>query len=279
MQVNEPVYRCQKCKDAKWYYVVQGDSEPRLVRCQSCNSPMTSSGLREHEQQRWEDMRLLSYDDDGIVPLLTYVGKQMIQRRFGFATIYGPTGNVKSMWGRILVAEACRADMNALYAHAVDVEQAFFAHEGEEEIRVPERYMTTQLLVLDEVQLLNWNNAWVMARLHKLLDSRYRLATSPKPSSRLVTVLIAQKAPVLWADSGSEWLLSRVSDGRFAMVWPTDEPVPPALVKRQCMCGRPMVRSGQRMTCECGFSRPIEASWPLFVNLPDVRPVVPPFKD
>lgn len=275
---------CKACGGQRFVYRMTGKgdrmSDYKLVRCSACNPLVNASGLSLHEQVRFDGIVAPDYDYEGVVIALLWAGAEMIRRRFGFATLYGGTGAVKSMWARALVTEACHADIEARYIHAVDLEQSFFSNGDAEEVIVPSQLMAVKLLVIDECQLINWNNPWVMARMHKLIDSRYRQASVREADQRLMTVMVAQKAPALWSEAGAEWLLSRVMDGRFAMVWPDAKPVPKALTKRPCVCGNQMHRSqGNRMECGCGYTRPIEMYWPFQVSLPDVRPVLPPFKD
>lgn len=284
--MSDSATECKACHGQKFVYREVGStgklSDYRLVRCSACNPLVNASGLGRHEQVRFDQIVVPDYDFDGVVNALLWTGKEMIARRFGFATLYGGTGAVKSMWARALVTEACQADISARYVHAVDLEQSFFSsgNAGDEDVLVPAEMTTVQLLVIDECQLVNWNNPWVMARMHKLLDGRYRQASIRDADQRLMTVLVGQKAPNLWAEAGAEWLMSRITDGRFALVWPDSKSVPKVLTKRPCVCGNQMYRgTSNRMECSCGYTRPIEMYWPFHVSLPDVRPVLPPFKD
>lgn len=220
-------------------------------------------------------------DKTGSMGVLRVAGRAIVGGQGApFATVYGRTGNAKSLWGRIIVAQLCKAGVQAHYTRAKVIENNLFVRDGDTEFVEKARndfYLRTQALVIDEAQGINWRNQWISDTLQPLFDARYEAAKESNSAVRKITVFIAQTDPEDWAPS---WLLDRMRQGSFALAWPEGEQAPECLRKRACPnCGQAMTLvsadNEEYMACECGMDRPLEIFWPFHDMADSARPIMP----
>lgn len=270
----------------------------RSLPCPKCADFFAHSGLKEHERNlTWDSLVLNSpTDTQGNLRALEFAGKTMVAKRFGFATVFGNNGTAKSLWAKIIAAEFCRAGVTTKFVHGKAMEDLLFAN-GKDEDAVREsamrldRYLFPQVLVIDETQTINWKNQWVAGHIGQLLTERHDLATADG-SQRKVTILVGQYHPSFWGPvENIAFLLSRMSEGTFALPWKEGQvgPIPQCLLTRPCSCGGEMVRDGKSdvLICNkredkrspCANSRPIEVYFPFALTMSDIRPILPPMID
>lgn len=259
----------------------------KAIPCPRCSDGAVASGLSKKERNlNWGSMVVELPDDTKRQHYaLRWAGQQLLKRGWGFATVHGNYGIAKSLWGKILVAEACRHRVSARYIMGKELERKLFAHEGSDELQASTNVFDLigryRILVVDECHGMNWKSEWVSAELMRLFDERVRGARDKE----LLTVLIGQTHPQQWGTNTQVGaLLSRSIDGRYALPWSLDksgDPPPPCLLERPCFCGRgTMKKVGNLVVCnKCGVSREIEMYWPFGLDLPDIRPILPPMAE
>lgn len=268
---------------------MRADGRQELATCPHCRDLTKTSGLTpEQHKLTWAALRDME-DKTGSMVVLRYAGRQIAQGIGApFATVYGNTGNAKSIWGRIIVAELCRSGVQAHYTRAKIIERGIFRHDGESEVierAQGDLYRRVQALVVDEAQGINWRNDWINSTLQPLFDARYEAAKESSPTARQITVFISQFDPAEWAP---DWLLDRMRQGTWALPWPASEPTPDCLKRRTCpRCNKPMnymsADGEEFMACGCGLERPLEIFWPFHDLADSARPIMPahefkPFK-
>lgn len=232
----------------------------------------------------WDDLANMPNDTKGYIRALVFGGQQIVANRFGFGLIYGNNGTGKSQWAKILTAEFCRQNVRAKYVNGLALEKALFAEKGTDEYGglTMQQYASLPVLVLDEMQGINWNNHWIASRMMELLEARFDLATAPL-MDRKITIMVAQFHPRAWGPlEHVSFLISRAQDGSYAFPWQASYGKAPAcLLERPCFCGKGvMKRKDKEVHCPaCKSSRPIEMYWPFNVDLNDVRAIRPPIVD
>lgn len=260
---------------------MRADGRSELAACPKCRDLTKTSGLTaEQHRLTWAALRDME-DKTGSMLVLRYAGRHIVDGTGApFASVYGNTGNAKSLWGRIIVAELCRNGVQAHYTRAKVIERGIFRHDGESEVvekAQGDLYMRVQALVIDEAQGINWRNQWISDTLQPLFDSRYEAAKEPNPAERKITVFISQLDPAEWAP---DWLLDRMRQGSWAIPWPANEPAPDCLKQRACpRCGKAMrlmsADGEEYMACACELERPLEIFWPFRDMAGSARPIMP----
>lgn len=248
-------------------------------------------GLKAHERALDWDSLILSVptDTQGHLRTLEFAGKRMVTKRFGLATVFGNNGTAKSLWAKIVTVEFCRRGVSAKFVHGKEMEDLLFAN-GRDDEAVREssmkldRYLTPQVLVVDEAQTINWKSPWIAGFIGQMLTARHDLASAPV-SQRKITIMVAQYHPKFWAPiENIAFLLSRMSEGTFGIPWSEADggTIPECLLTRACSCGDKMTRQGDVLVCgskACGNSRPVEVYWPFELPMADLRPILPPLID
>lgn len=233
------------CAGAGWLRTQAG----AVVRCTQCANLLQYSGLTASEQRSTLAMlRDLKKDPARHHLALRVAGHMILDQRFGFVTVWGNTGTAKSVWGAALAAEFCRRNTQARYLHAkTGLEEPLFGKGLQIDADRQSVLLRTPVLVVDELQSINWKSEWVAFSVQNFFDTRYRMAKLENPQ-RQVTILISQSDPATYAP---DFLLSRIRDGRFRFHWPAD-------VDRPGCIGRDGL-----------------ITWPFHVNTPDLRPTLP----
>lgn len=223
-----------------------------VVPCGGCAELGAFSGLSAAERKlTLADIITTSSDTRGCALALRVAGGLITSQRRGFVSLYGNTGSAKSTWAKAVAAQFLRQGVQAKYAHAKEIEQSLFTKDAQGDLvtlqNSRDRWLRTPVLAVDEAQTFNWKSAWVSGEINKLFDARFRMADAANPSERQVTVFVSQYEPKLWAP---DFLLSRMSDTRFAIPWPqgVDEP--------------PCVQNGW-------------LTWPFRITMPDMRSRLP----
>jgi len=226
------------------------DGKGKLIRCTCCANLLQHSGLTDQEQKTTLTMlRDLRNDPAHHHLALRVAGKMILEQRFGFITVWGNTGTAKTLWGAALAVEFCRQGVQARYLHAkTGLENPLFGNallvDGDRQRML----LSTPILVIDELQSINWRNEWVSQSVQNFFDTRYRMAKGDDPGERQVTILLSQYDPATYAP---DFLLSRIRDGRFRFHWPAN-------VDRPSCIGRDGL-----------------ITWPFHVDTPDLRPSWP----
>lgn len=275
---------CEVCRGQVFYVKVRADGRSELATCLKCRDLTKTSGLTpEQHRFTWSALRDLE-DKTGSMAVLRYAGRQIVAGAGApFATVYGNTGNAKSLWGRVIVAELCRNGVQAHYTRAKVIERGIFRHDGETEViekAQGDLYRRVQALVVDEAQGINWKSQWINDTLQPLFDARYEAAKETNPAEREITLFLSQFDPTEWAP---DWLLDRMRQGTWALPWPANEPTPECLKQRNCpRCGKAMrhvsADGDEFMACGCGVERSIEVFWPFHDLADSARPIMPAHK-
>lgn len=257
---------------------LNGNGTYRIETCPSCGEFSQPNGLQPHERNLSVDALSNLGDKTGSIDVLSVAARFIIDGKGAtFASVFGTTGNAKSLWAKIIVAELTRNRIASYYARGRTVEKALFG-EGDPERKADrpgiDFYSRIRALVVDEAHAMNWRNEWVAAGLQEILDARYEMSTSPNGYTRQLTILISQIDPRQWAP---DWLLDRLRAGANAIPW-TSEVVPPCLRDRPCpRCGGQMeyVKDGHYLACECGHDRDVEIFFPFHDLADSARPILP----
>lgn len=245
---------CRRCRGQGWLYVQSSNDAPRLVRCDDCADHANNSGLTEAERAATiAHLKDLPSDSKRVAMALRVVGQAIVEQSRGFVCVFGGPGAAKSLWAKAIVATFARNGVQARYAHGKEVERTLFGDSDGDGAKsadtIRREFWTRQrVLVIDEIQAINWRSDWVANEISHIIDSRYRRAADPDPQTRQVTIMVAQYDPARWAP---EWIVSRMTDGQFSVPWPESVVAPP------CLHGEGVVR------------------FPFFVDMPDVRSVRP----
>jgi hypothetical protein len=281
--LREEKVDCDFCKDAKW---VIDAATFRLAPCPRCADLFAMSKLPDTDRGKsFADIVELPGDEKRKQFSLKWAGQRLLDLKYGFATLYGNYGTAKTLFGQIVVAEACRRRLRARYILGKDLERKLFEefdrNRNEERAKpalddpfsIVSRF---QVLVIDECQMINWKSDWVAAEIMRLIEMRHAGAVEQAK----LTILIGQTHPLRWGpEQNVGALLSRTLDGRFALPWPKQEPTPPCLLERPCVSCTGTMRANEEglVVCsQCGSSRDIEMYWPFGLDLADVRPILPP---
>ena len=143
--------------------------------------------------------------------VLRYLARYCISNPYGWLTLWGKYGTAKSLTAQIVVASLARKGMSARYIHSKKLEQMWFddVHNDTSNGRLLEEL---PVLVVDELDKINLNSAWVRGGLQAMADARYRSGLARKT----LTIWVVQTDPekVLPGD-----IASRMSDGRWHRPW------------------------------------------------------------
>jgi hypothetical protein len=265
----------------RWIAVPERHSS-RAVPCPACADNYAHCGLNGSERTKtFEDIIDLPGDTQGKHAALKWAGQRLLDLGYGFASLYGNYGTAKTLFGQIVVAEACRRRLRAKYILGKELERKLFDRDEHNQMEssasVFEMVNRYPVLCVDECHMMNWKNDWVAGELMRLIEDRHRGAVDQK----MITILIGQTHPSRWGPAHNVGaLMSRTVDGRFGLPWGDDDP-PPCLTERPCpICGAVMRRDLKIVVCSsCGTSRYVEMYWPFALDLPDVRPILPPLSE
>lgn len=272
-----PQAQCQTCNDQKFVLVEYPRSKFEIEPCPKCADLSLHNGLQLHEKSIGLHNLLEIGDPTGSHEVLRVAAEYIIAGRGAtFVCVFGTTGNAKSLWAKIIVAELCRSRIAAHYARGRTVEKSLFG-DGDPESRAQrpgiDFYSRIRALVIDEAHAMNWRNEWVANGLQEILDARYEASMSPNGCQRQLTILISQIDPKDWAPA---WLYDRLRVGTHAIPW-VSEDVPQCLRSRPCpRCGGTMTYTGNYLACDCGHEREVEIFFPFHDLADSVRPILPP---
>lgn len=145
----------------------------------------------------------------------------------GILTIYGGTGNGKTMTVQALVNELIMRSVEAVYIRAFDllqhVQEGFRDNGGQRGQSVHQRFKrfsTVKVLAVDELDKVH-ETAWAQSQWTALIDERYRLGNEVGYG----TVLAMNANPA----GLSQWIASRLLDGTNVVVHNIDADIRPAL--------------------------------------------------
>lgn len=146
----------------------------------------------------------------------------LMERGWGWATLWGSNGSGKSMLITACIADAVRADRSAKYYHAADVQNEFSAamdDENSSPAMVVDRLAAVPVLAIDELPKFHWQSDWFRAQMQTLLDRRYRDAVAGRsvtlfgsevePGQPIRVERGGREFPVDWCPSD---ILSRMRD-------------------------------------------------------------------
>lgn len=109
------------------------------------------------------------------------------------------------------VAGLIRAGIQARYYHAKRLEQGWFDDMSGDTANAV-MYRRVRVLVIDEVDKINFKSDWTRGAFSELMDERYRTGLAGKTC----TMLISQHDPV---EAVPGDVASRMADGRFYRQW------------------------------------------------------------
>jgi len=176
---------------------------------------------RLHQEGRyglfWDEQRNLSWESvlptNKVEPALEAV-RRAVERGGGWVYLWGGYGTAKTLILKTAVAEALRADKEAVYARMVDLlDELRAAYDEDKASRaLVERihyYTALPLLALDEIDRVK-ETEWARERIFQIIDRRYTSAEL----GRGATLLASNSSP----EALDGYLCSRVRDGRFEVV-------------------------------------------------------------
>ena len=221
--------------------------------CTQCETVKAHCGLTDQERKlTFADIHTRDDDAKGYALALRVSAGLITDTVSGFCAVWGGTGNAKSLWAKAIIAEFVRRGIQARYAHAKAIESSLFGgNESLSSQATKELYMRCQVLVIDEMDKINWGSEWVSSHMSEILMHRHDRAGDGSPTERQVTIMVAQYNPIGEDAWCPDYLQSRMMDGQFAHPWPDNIDAP-----------------------DCATNGIIE--WPLHVDLPDFRPMALP---
>jgi DNA replication protein DnaC len=170
------------------------------------------SGLNEEERSSaWGDLRVVN----NIVVAVEAV-QCALARGAGWVYLWGNPGLGKTNILKIAVAENLRRGIRSAYAEMSgvmdDLRSAYDEkNPGNEASSRMDYWSGLPLLCLDEFAVVGKETEWLTSKRFALMNARWNLADNRQG----VTVMASKVSPETFAE---DYLLSRINDGRFAVV-------------------------------------------------------------
>lgn len=187
----------------------------QVVACPQCSAQdfRASCGLSAAELETTSAQMFVagSQADQDTQRVLRWLADDVVSRPAGWLTLWGSYGTAKTMVAHAVVAGLVRAGIQARYYHAKRLEQGWFDDmRGDTANAV--MYRRVRVLVIDEVDKINFKSDWTRGAFSELMDERYRTGLA----GTTCTLLISQHDP---ADAVPGDVASRMADGRFYRQW------------------------------------------------------------
>lgn len=182
----------------------------KAMRCRQCQPDYTPHCGLTADELAYTDMSIEGKNEISIT--LRHLVRLITKEPKGWLTLYGNSGVAKSLAVQAIIATLVRNGHTARFAHAHQVEQAWFADRDSDKSNA-EYFLNVPVLAIDELDKTNLKNDWVRQQFQYLLDHRYRQAVAGKS----LTLFTLQFAP---EHSLPGDMVSRMTDGRFCRPWP-----------------------------------------------------------
>jgi DNA replication protein DnaC len=214
------------CDGSGWYRVDVPVSDPRFGKLQRCSCKQSEDaaklqklcGLTAAER----DYRLSGISAIGDTGRQVAAAKEFIQSPAGILTLWGTTGNAKTVVLMSIVNECVERGIGAVYLTGFDlvgyIRDAF--KEDDSALARIRRFESVPVLCLDELDKIKWSE-WVEEQITELIDRRYRLGLE----GGYGTVIAMNKNP----NELPTWIYSRLSDGRNKIIKNADEDMRPLM--------------------------------------------------
>lgn len=207
------------CDGSGWYREDVPFADPRFGKLQRCVCKRAEDaqklqkicGLTDSERV----YRLSQISLSGDTKRMVEAAQQFIERPSGILTIWGTTGNAKTVVLMSIVNECIERGVGAVYLTGFDlvgyIRDAF--KEDESALGRIRRFENVPVLCLDELDKIKWTE-WVEEQITELIDRRYRMGLD----GYYGTVIAMNKNP----KTLPEWIYSRLEDGRNAIIHNAD---------------------------------------------------------
>jgi DNA replication protein DnaC len=175
-------------------------------------------GLTETERA----YRLMQITPSGDTGRMVDAASDFILSPAGILTLWGTTGNAKTVVLMSIVNECVERGTPAVYLTGFDlvgyIRDAF--KEDDSALARIRRFENVPVLCLDELDKIKWSD-WVEEQITELIDRRYRLGLERGYG----TVIAMNKSP----EQMPTWIYSRLSDGRNKIIKNTDADLRPLM--------------------------------------------------
>lgn len=144
------------------------------LKCPACFDHLAHCRLSEHERTHSLSSVPFPAQRDAHAGL-----GAILERGWGWATLWGQNGAGKSHLITAAIADAARAGREAKYYEAADVLAEFRAGMGDDQSspsQVLDRLGAVPVLAIDELTKFHWSSDWFRAQMQALISRRYRLA-------------------------------------------------------------------------------------------------------
>lgn len=214
---------CDICGDAEWLPLADSTLPSWAWSVTPCECQIKRQAERLQricgltESERRLTLADVSPNGPGTDEMIS-AARRFIAEPSGFLTLYGGSGNAKTMILQSVI-NACVSDgVLAIYTTFYNlisyIKEAF--NENESAQRRIQQFIDARVLAIDEMDKVRATD-WVIELRGALLDRRYRDAIDGASG----TLFAMNSAP----DSDSfmpDWLTSRLYDGRFTVIHNTD---------------------------------------------------------
>lgn len=236
------------CGGTGWYSLNVPPGHPHFARMWPCACQAGAlserlqaiSGLSARERQiHLVDILKRGEGTNSAIRAATIV----LGRRSGFLTLWGGSGNGKTHILQAVVNEALSQSMKAIYVTFIDladwIRDAY--NEPPDKTTAHQRLLaicSAHVLCIDEIDKVK-ESEWTKQFRSDLFDKRYRAALD----GVALTLFAMNKNPEIVFDD-MDWLLSRLMDGRFAIDYKDNRPVP-AIIENRDSDIRPYLRANE----------------------------------
>lgn len=145
--------------------------------------------------------------------------RTFIENPVGIFTLWGSCGNAKTMVLQSIVNACIGNGIPAIYvtfAQLLDWVREAYRDQNESVISRKDKAATVHVLAIDEMDKVK-HTEWVNEFITDILDRRYRLGLS----EQVGTVIAMNESP----ESLSEWIYSRLADGRNTILHNGDKDI------------------------------------------------------
>ena len=212
---------CPRCGGSGWLRNDLPIDHPdfgKMVRC-DCKKKEDARFLQEisrmTERERDVGMEDLVERGKGSSSLIES-GKEFCKNPKGILTVYGGTGNAKSLLLQAVVNTILEKGKAAIYTTMFDlmgyIREAYDDDDDTALSRL-DRFRTIPVLAIDEFDKVKTTD-WVLSQVTSLVDRRHRDGLGGKSGT-----LIAMNADI---ETMPGWIFSRLTDGRNTLIHNTD---------------------------------------------------------